>query len=124
MVNRWTLLDPVDSVEVEFPFNPSEGGTPEYKKTINSVSTVAPNGKTIFYQGAGEPQVLEFSGVVLEQEHHDLFVTWAEKQRILILTDDLGREFQVVIESYSPQRVRRATRPWYHTYTMRCFVMS
>ncbi len=124
MVTRWTLFDPVDNETYTFPFNPAEGGTPDYKKTISSVSTLAPNGGTIFYQGADEPQYLEFSGVVLEQAHHDQFVTWAAKQRILVLTDDLGREFNVVIETYSPKRVRRSTRPYYHTYSMRCFVMS
>lgn len=124
MVQRWTLYDPVDDETFTFAFNPAEGGTPEYKKTINSVNSVAPNGKNIFYQGANEPQLLEFSGVVLEQEQHDDFVTWASKQRILILTDDLDRSWQVMIESYSPKRVRRATRPYYHTYTMRCYVVS
>lgn len=123
MVVKWTFTDPTLSETYTFDVNPREGGSPDFKKSISQMSTSAPDGLTLFFEGVDTPQVIEFSGVILDQNQYDTFVAWWDKRVLLQLTDDLDREFRVYVESFTPKRERRRSHEYYHTYTMRCIVV-
>lgn len=124
MRTAWQLYDPVTLVTVSLDINPNDGGTPGLTKAVNSQSTVAPDGLPIFYQGNNEPQMMEFSGFVYEEEQLDVLLEWAAKNRIILITDDLARAYRVMVTSFIPKRIRRSRKPYYHSYTMTAMVMS
>jgi hypothetical protein len=121
---RWIFHDPILDVNWTLPVNPNDGGSPPFQKTLAYVSPTAPDGKTIIFEGAEAVQALEFSGVLLSQEHYDGFVTWYRKRHQIRITDDLGRQFWVYIESFTPKRKRSATIAWKHDYTMRAVILE
>ncbi len=91
MGHRWKFYDAVGNIEITLPINPKEGGSPSYKKNIQTQATTAPNGNTIIFEGQDEVKTYEWSGVILEQSHYQLLVTWFEKRRQIRITDDLNR---------------------------------
>jgi len=115
-VVRWQFYDTVTGDSYTFEFNPSEGGSPAYERNLNVQRTTA--GALIVLEGTQNPQTLNFSGTILTQEHYEALTTWMENRHVLQLTDDLNRSWYVVLQSFQPQRVRSATRPWKHTYNM------
>ena len=124
MVVRWTLFDPITDETYTFPFNPNEGGTPALTKNITYKASAALDGTTLMFEGRAEPQRLEFSGVILEEAHLEALTDWFEKRNKIVLTDDLGREFTVYLTEFSASRVRRGTRPYYHTYRATAVVVE
>lgn len=118
IVVRWTFYDPTVPQTYTFEINPNTGGTPSYAKTLSTSSTVAPGGKTLIFEGADQVPKFEFSGTILTEAHFNAFVEWWDKRRQIRITDDLGREFWVYIESFTPTRVRAVHHPWKHTYNV------
>lgn len=123
-VVRWTLYDPVELVTYTFGMNPVEGGSPEAKKRVNYMNTSAPDGLTIIYEGQDEVMLIPWSGTLLTQAEFDALWQWWDKRRQLLLTDDLGREYWIYIQTFVPKRVRAATAPWKHTYTVTAVILS
>lgn len=117
MVVRWTLHDPVADEDFTFPFNPNEGGTPAVAKKISYQASASPDGTVVIFEGRRDPQRLEFNGVILEQAHLDALTTWFNKRNKVTLTDDLGRVYTVYLTEFNASRVRRGSRPYYHTYS-------
>lgn len=124
MVIRWTLYDPVINETYEMHINPNEGGTPGVNKTIGYEATSAPDGNLILFEGRDEAQKLEWSGVIIEEEHLNELVKWTKKRRQLLLRDDLEREFWIYITSFSPTRQKRVGRPWKHEYSMSAYILD
>lgn len=120
----WTLYDSVEDETYSFDVNPSEGGTPDYAKNLTKTATIAPDGNIVLFEGARPAQTLEVSGIILEEDQFDTFVDWESRRRVLLLTDDLGRSFNVLIERFSATRQRRRNREWYHSYNMTFAVVS
>lgn len=123
-VIRWTIHDPVELETYEFHLNPREGGSPQYGKRFTYQNTSAPGGLTLIFEGQDEVQELSWDGVILEQEHYDKLLEWWDKRRQLLLTDDLGREMWIYIQSFQPKRVRSALHPWKHTYSCKAVILS
>jgi hypothetical protein len=123
-VVRWQIYDPITAVTDTFEFNPDSGGSPAYKKTETFANTCAPDGKTLIFEGQDEPQRLEWSGTILTEAHYNKYVEWWAKRRQLRVTDDLGRVYWVYINSFTPTRVRAATRPWKHTFDVSATILS
>lgn len=123
-VSRWRFEDPVSLESVTLPINPSEGGSPTYSKNFAYQTTAAADGQTIIFEGRRPPQSLEFSGTILDRNHYELFVTWFEKNHQIKIIDDLGRTFWVVFESFAPQRLRSATRPWKHSFSAKATIVN
>lgn len=118
MVVKWTFLDPSDSSTAQFEINPSDGGSLPYERNITSESTVAPGGKTVLWEGARKTSESTFSGTILTESQYETMVEWFEKTHQVQITDDLGREFMIVIKRFEPRRVRARSHPWKHTYTV------
>jgi hypothetical protein len=121
---RWTFYDPEMSATYSFEINPNSGGSPDFKRNFTYQNTAGAFGKTLIFEGRGEPQKMELSGTLLTQAQYDAFVTWYLKRNQILMTDDLGRQFWVVIEEFKPTRVRSVQHPWKHTYTISVTVVN
>jgi hypothetical protein len=124
MVTRWVFYDPATLTSETFIINAAEGGTPSYTKTINYTNTAAPDGKTLVFEGRDQVQRIEFSGTLLTQAHFEMLQRWWEKRNQIRLTDDLARQFWIVIESFEPKRVRSAVNPWKHEYNIKATIVD
>ena len=123
-VVRWVFEDPNTLAAYTFEVNPSEGGSPSYQKTISYKSTCAPDGKVIAFEGRDAPKSLEFSGVLFTEAEFDAFVEWWDKRYQVNITDDLGREFSILIETFVPRRERARSHPWKHSYSVTATVVD
>lgn len=124
MVQRWTLYDPNTSQTLTFGMNPDSGGTPALRKNITYQATAAPYGRTLAFQGRQEVQTLDISGTLLTQDQYEFFLDWWEVQNQMLLTDDLGRQYWVVLTEFTPTRVRAAKHPWKHTYNIKALIVD
>lgn len=121
---RWTLYDPATDETWTFAMNPSAGGSPALVKTLTYQATAAPGGQTLVFQGRQATQTLDLSGTLLTEAEYAFFETAWYVQNQMLLTDDLGRQFWVVITEFSPTRVRAAHHPWKHTYNLKALVVN
>lgn len=112
----WRFEDPVVGTVEFMEVNPNEGASPTYAKNLTKKSAVAPGGQVLLFEGNDQPRQFDFSGVILtEAQYTLLYEAWAKRHPILIV-DDLGREFRVYMETFSPSRVVSGTNPWRHNY--------
>lgn len=123
-VVRWIFYDPGTAETHVFSINPKSGGSPGYKKTFTFANTAAPDGKTLVFQGRAEVQNLVFEGTILEQADLDAFVTWWQKQNQIVVTDDLGRTFSIIIQEFTPKRERAVHSPWKHSYSCSAVIVD
>ncbi len=124
MVVKWTFYDPATLDTYTFDINPAAGGSPEHSKTITYRNTSAPDGKTLLFQGRNSPQVMEFEGTILHQAQYDAMIEWFNKTHQIKVTDDLSREYWIVIESFSPKRERAVHYPYKHSYSVRATILD
>lgn len=123
-VVRWVFEDPVLLETEVFDVNPSAGGSPGYEKNFLFQETTAPDGKTLIFEGQDAPQNLAFSGTILDQAQYEMFREWFSKRYQIKVTDDLGRQFMILIKSFKPERVRARSHPWKHTYTVEAAILD
>lgn len=123
-VVRWVFEDPVLLETYVFDVNPSEGGSPGFEKRFEFQETTAPDGKTLIFEGQDTPQNITFSGTILTESHYNAFVEWYSKRYQIKVTDDLGREFMILIKSFKPERVRAVSHPWKHKYTVEAAILD
>lgn len=121
-VVKWSFYD--GTTTYTFEINPSDGGSPSRKKSITYKSTAAPDGKTLIFEGRDQPITVSFSGTLLTQAQYDAFETWFDKRQQVRITDDLGRQYWIYIESFDPKRVRARSHPWKHTYSIEATVLD
>lgn len=125
MVVKWRFDDPSSSSDsYVFEINPNDDGLPGYRKNFQISSTSAPEGKTLVMEGRDEPRRGSFSGVSLTDTQHNAFITWFNKRNQIQVTDDLGREFMIIIESYQPTRRWTRTYNYRHDYTIDYIVVD
>jgi len=120
----WRLSDPITGEIYDLPINPNAGGSPARAKKISYQTTAAPGGKVLMFEGREDPKKISVSGVILDMELYDSLVTWYNKRNPIELTDDLDRIFRVYITSFTPNRVRRGSRPDYHEYSMEMTILD
>lgn len=118
----WVETQEGEQITWEFPINPNEGGSPAIEKQMNIQSNVGPYRGGIIQEGRSEVPTISFSGVILTQEHYELFELWYLRRILLDLDDDLGRRFRGVFSQFNPERERRAFNPWYHRYSAQFLV--
>lgn len=113
----WTLFDPIANETLALPINPDAGGSPARRRVVTSVATTA--GGMMQFEGTAEARTFEVSGTLLYQAQHDDLDRWVrDKGHQVQIIDDLGRQFWVLLQSFVPQRVRKMSHPWFHTYTL------
>lgn len=121
VVQRWTLYEPVTGSTYTVEINPNEGGTPGYERALTVSSTLA--GATVAMEGEATPQRIECSGAILDRSHLAGLAGVFKARRQVLLTDDLGRQWWVYPESFTPDR-KRSRREWRHDYQMRFLILD
>lgn len=116
MVVRWTFEDPTTLEVYTFEVNPREDNTPGWEKNFGYQNTSAPDGKVLVFEGRDNVRRGSFSGTLFTQEHFDTLQEWWAKRRQITVTDDLGRSYSVVLETFKPTRKRSYHHPWRHDY--------
>lgn len=117
-VVRWVFTDPTDASTYTFSINPSQGGSPQYRKTLSYQATAAPGGKVLAFEGRDQVKTYSVQGVVLEQADYEAMILWFSKRYALQVTDDLGRTFDIYITEFLPERQRSALYQYKHRYTL------
>lgn len=110
----WRFFDGLSTYIL--PVNPHSARMPTRRKRVTHKPTCA--GRNVTFEGRPETQDFDFSGVILSEAQYRLFVSWASKRKQIQVTDDLGRQYWVYIENFSPTRKKVATNPWYMDYTI------
>lgn len=110
----WTLTDYSYASPVTYAFevNPKEAEYPGRKANITSEAGVSPTSATVIFQGKDAVQRMNIDVSIRSQTAYDAFETWANNWYPLVLTDDIGNSFTVLIESFTRKRVRNISTPW------------
>lgn len=119
----WTFYDPVVDETYSLPVNPNEGGEADLTKNVIRKATTAPGGRTIIMEGNRDPATFSFSGTILSEAQFEAFNEWFEKSRIILITDDLGREWQVYLTQFRSRRRISHQYPWRHEYDAEAVVV-
>lgn len=122
---RWTITDNSTGTPVvwTFPMNPDQFDPHGRKASISAEVTVGSIGGTILFQGQDEVPSLSFSGKITSETFHDDFRTQFDKWYDLMLTDDQGNTYNIVVSSYTLKRIRSALNYWRFDYTVECKVL-
>ena len=118
----WTLTDysaDPESPEVfQFPINPNEFEPPGRQARIVTEMGTSPSGQAIFFQGRDQISHGRMSGIVNSEQFYNDLSTWADKWYVLELTDDQSRTWDIIIQSISWTRIRRANNQSRFDYTI------
>lgn len=118
---RWTFWDSTTNTTGTFVFNPQAGGEVPYDTQLASGGSAGSwaefldSGASITY-GPDRVSEVTFNGFILTEADWNFFNVWFNNDNLLLLTDDLGRKSWILMQSFVPARVRKATSPWFHTY--------
>lgn len=129
----WQLYDPVTTEEYSWPVNPNtDNGSHNvtrqtgYEVYVGMRQTASGDDRIdsiVFVTGDG-PSRFSYSGFVYDQSQLESLEGWANKDYDVILTDDLGRQFSVIIDKFELERVRSNKKPYKHSYTFSGFILS
>jgi hypothetical protein len=120
----WTLTDNSTGspVVLSFDINPNSFDAPGRNTNIVSEQVTAPNGQTLVFQGRDASREATLSGAVTTQTFFSSLDTWKDKNYPLVLTDDQGSTWNVLIKSWRWTRLRR-TNNWRYDYTATVMVL-
>lgn len=125
LVVKWRFYDPIDDVTLRMEVNPNSGAAPAIRKNIAHKTTTAPTdeGATLLFEGAEEPQTFDFGGVILTQTQYEAMVLWVNKKRVIRITDDLLRDWDVYLTGFAPRRKISRHYPWRHDYDVTAVIV-
>lgn len=125
-VKKWVFQDPVTSDVYHFAINPNQMNSPFVARNIQMAhgTHAGPQRIRAIDLPATSPATWTFSGVIRAKEHHDALRSWAKKNRVIRITDHLGRTFEVIVASFNPtDRTPTPTVPWRGNFDMSCLVL-
>lgn len=111
--------------EYVWPLNHDEESESGRERAVDSSQNVTGT-RTIQTQGELTPIRLSFQGKILLQAQLVEMLAWVNlcETRTIILTDFAGDQYEGLITSFKPRRVRvvsnsrQPDKPWYWTYTL------
>lgn len=118
----WKLVDLESSETYEFNISPSQESIDWNKATIYE-NTLGPQRRTLIVEEQPDLQELRLEGTLLTQEQYETLLDWYERRHQINVVDDLGRIFTVYLREFSPKRERKASEPWFHTYTINAVIV-
>ncbi len=120
----WTLTDnSTGTPEVlSFDINPNQFDPPGRKANIAANQTTGPNGQTLLFQGKDGIKKATFAGAVNTESFYTSLDTWKDKWYPLVLTDDQGNSWNIIIEDWTWTRLRR-TNNWRYDYEATVIVL-
>ena len=116
----WTLEDNStgSTVTYSFPYNPNAFTPPGRQASFSQQQTVSTTGASVLFQGRDKSPTGQLSGRARSQSQVSDIDTWCDKWYPLILTDDLGRSWNIIIQNVKWSRVRKVNNVWLHNYTI------
>jgi len=121
----WTLTDNSTGSPVvyTFPLSPNKFNPPGRDANITDESTTGSTGGTIMFQGRDAVPTLSFSGKITSESMHDNLRAELDKWYDLILTDDQGATWNIIITTYSMERIKSAVNHHRYTYEVTAKVL-
>lgn len=116
----WEFYD--GTTTYRLPVNPNAATMPEKKRNLTYQPTSC--GGQITYEGRRSPNILSFSGDILEEGQYNAFRLWMYKRKQVRITDDLDRSFWVYLTSFSPTRQKSQEYDWMMTYSAEAFILD
>lgn len=124
-VVRWIFNDPVLNESYTVHINPNEMGSLFPQKRITSKTTTAIDGKVLVFESKAAPVDWQFSGFLLQPEHHDKLHEWVYDRNYRIrITDHFGRIITCYLTSFTPTPKRSLQHYWRHDYTIQAIVFD
>ncbi len=116
---KWTIDDysTGSQVTLTFVINPLGFQPPGRSASFSTNASLAPNGQRVRFSGQDEPRELTFNGACLTEAFYKDLDTWSQKRYPLVLTDDLGDSWSVLIKEWTWTRLNRHGHPWRRDYT-------
>lgn len=123
---QWTITDFSTGAPVEwaFPINPNTFEHPGRSATFVEEATVGSVGGTIIFQGRDSVPILSFTGVVTSQQFYEDLRAQLDKWYDLLLTDDQGNSWTVIVQTYSFTRKKSAINHHRYDYNVTCKVLG
>ena len=118
------LHDPDSSETYNMEINPNDSGTPTMRNTYNYQTPTAGTNGPIISQGVRELRKLDYSGTLLTENQYNQMLLFSAREYPWHITDDLGRKFAVMCESFEPKRIPSISHPWRHDYTWNLIVIK
>lgn len=130
----WRLYDPIEDEEYYMPVNPYEDtGSHSVSVTLGfNVSAGMYRDSlgndrisTIIMSAQQSLEPFSYVGRTYNEIEHSKMEEWAAKDYPIHLSDDLGRQWLVVIESFAPRRLPTVkNKPYKHEYTLSGYVLQ
>ncbi len=119
-MTQWTLTDNSTGSPVvfTFPVNPNEFTPPNRQATIGVTMGTAPNGIAVVMQGRDGLRRGAMSGGVNTETFFNNLTTETDKAYPLVLTDDQGTTFDILVTGVKWTRLRRANNQWRYNYSI------
>jgi hypothetical protein len=123
MTVKWEFYDPSGAgTTYEMEINPSSFSMSDTTRSVSNQPTLA--GRQMLFQGRSAPVKMSFSGTILVEDEYNVLRQWADQRRQVRLTDDLGREFWIYINSFVPTRQLKVNNPWFFTYNAEATILD
>ena len=125
-MEQWKLTDysTGSAVDFVFPVNPNEFSHPDKTAKVKNEQTVATSGSVVMFMGRNELPTMSFSGSIRTEQFYNDMKTWTDKWNPLVLTDDQGNTWSILITKYSPKRLRKANNQWRFNYSVEASVVE
>lgn len=122
---QWSLTDYSSGTASEyvFPVNPNQFKAPGREATFKNETATSPTGGTILFQGRDGTRKLSFGGAVNSEAFFNSLSTQLDKYNALVLEDDQGSTWNIVVQSYTMVRVRRALNQWRYDYEVSAIIV-
>lgn len=121
-VVRWVFADPAGILATETVLqNPNAMTSPFRVKRASSAGASLTGTKRALLPPL-TPQAWSFSGSIRTQEHYQQLERWCAADRLIRITDHLGRTWPVQITKFDPTPKRSVGVPWRHDYTVNALV--
>ena len=121
---QWTLTDNSTGspVVLTFDWNPKGFDHPGRDATLVQHQTSAPSGQDLLFQGRDKMRRAKFEGAVGTETFYNSLDTWKDKWYPLVLTDDQGNTWNIIIETWTWKRIKRRNA-WRFDYTAQVIVL-
>lgn len=116
---RWKFSDMVGLTVYDMEIGPSQGVDIQFSQSLGFNFMPTATDTAVAMRTSQSPTEGTIQGTLLSQAEYDALIGWWQHADTVLIVDHLGREFQVMIEDFDPKRVKNATNPWKHTWSMR-----
>ena len=123
---QWKLTDysTSEAIEFVFPVNPKQFTHPDTSVNVKNEQTVATSGSVVLFMGRRPVPKMQFGGSIRTQQFYNDLQTWTDKWNPLVLTDDQGSTWTILITKYQPKRIKTANNQWRYDYTVDASVVE